>query len=156
MKKLLTWITLCIGIMAAHASWAQTSLQGVGERVFSEVEKAIIDRYLGSPSDGSTTTNRSKDKKTKKSKNAKGEGKGRGKGLPPGLAKRESLPPGLAKRETLPRGLQTRPLPRELEQRLPPPAPGTERVLVDGAAVLIEKATNRVLDILERQIGRAR
>ncbi len=46
-------------------------------------------------------------------------------------------------------GLQREPLPDDLASSLPPPRHGTERILVDGRAVLIERATNRVLDVLE-------
>lgn len=89
-----------------------------------------------------------------KGKDKKGKGKGRGKhgGLPPGLAKKKKLPPGLQKRieqgGALPPGLAKRQLPDDLEQRLGPPAPDTERSIVDNDVVLVERATGVVLDVI--------
>ena len=75
-----------------------------------------------------------------------------GKDLPPGLAKKDHLPPGLAKQlarnGTLPPGLAKRDLPYELESRLEPLPPGRRRVIVDGDVLLIDVATNVILDIL--------
>jgi len=71
-----------------------------------------------------------------------------GKGLPPGLAKKDRLPPGLAKRGQLPPGLAKRELPPDLYRRLPPRAHG-RFYIVDDRIVLIDAATNVVLDLLE-------
>lgn len=98
--------------------------------VFDELEKAII-REFGLEQQKET----SKDK-----------GKGK---APPGLAKRDVLPPGLNKRDVLPPGLQGRGLPEPLQAKLPPPHPGTERIQIGRDVVLIEKATRRVLDVLQ-------
>jgi len=72
--------------------------------------------------------------------------------MPPGVAKRGGdLPPGLAKRSgKLPPGLAKR-LPSDLRRDLPPPprSPKYRRVVVDNDIVLIDAATNKVLDILE-------
>jgi len=99
------------------------------------------------------------DKSWKKNKH-KGKGKGRGKskgkgknkGMPPGLAKKKQLPPGLQKRlakhGSLPPGLAKRDLPADLQHQLPPPQPGTERVIAGSDVVLVDQATNAVLDIL--------
>lgn len=79
-----------------------------------------------------------------------------GRGLPPGLAKRGGkLPPGLQKHlqrnGTLPPGLQKKiePLPVELEQRLPPIPQEWRRVVVEKDVILIDRRTNRILDIIE-------
>lgn len=76
--------------------------------------------------------------------------------LPPGLAKRGgNLPPGLQKHlqrdGQLPPGLQKRlePFPVVLERRLPPLPRGCRRVIVGSQALLIDDATNVVLDILD-------
>jgi hypothetical protein len=73
--------------------------------------------------------------------------------LPPGLAKRDTLPPGLArqieKNGTLPPGLAKRDLPADLESRLPRRRGGQRRIVVDDDVVLIEDATDRILDVLE-------
>lgn len=77
-----------------------------------------------------------------------------GKGLPPGLAKREKLPPGLQRQlqqnGTLPPGLAKKlePLPRELEVRLKPLPPDYVRVVVGTDVILLDRTTQKVLDIL--------
>ena len=72
----------------------------------------------------------------------RGNGKGKSKGLPPGIAKNlergKSLPPGIAK-QYLPDGLQ---------QTLPTPPAGYERIIVEGKVLLVEIATRIIHDIL--------
>jgi len=71
--------------------------------------------------------------------------------MPPGLAKRDELPPGLARqlteRGTLPPGLAKRDLPADLAGKLPKRGK-TSRVIVDDDVVLIDNATERVLDVI--------
>ena len=81
------------------------------------------------------------------------------KGLPPGLAKRGGkLPPGLQKHleknGQLPPGLQKRlePLPSALDRRLPPIPEYWERVIVERDVILLDRRTNRILDIIENVI----
>ncbi len=88
--------------------------------------------------------------------------KGKAKGLPPGLAKRGgNLPPGLQKHleknGQLPPGLQKRlePLPVDLDRRLPYLPDDWERVILDSDVILIDRRTNRILDIIENIIGLA-
>jgi hypothetical protein len=78
------------------------------------------------------------------------------KGLPPGLAKRGgNLPPGLQKKldrdGKLPPGLQKRlePLPTDLGRRLPRLPEQWERVILDRDVILVDRRTNRILDIIE-------
>lgn len=82
--------------------------------------------------------------------------KGKKKGLPPGLAKRGgNLPPGLLKHVErngqLPPGLQKRlePLPSDLHSRLPRLPDYYERVILDRDVILIDRRSQRVLDIIE-------
>src|SRR5574341_1906500 len=82
--------------------------------------------------------------------------KSKTKGLSPGLAKRGgNLPPGLQKKldrdGQLPPGLQKRlePLPTDLSRRLPRLPEYWERVMLDRDIVLIDRRSNRVLDIIE-------
>jgi hypothetical protein len=84
------------------------------------------------------------------------------KGLPPGLAKRGGkLPPGLQKHldknGTLPPGLQKRlePLPQDLDSRLPRLPDYWERVILERDVILVDRRTNRILDIIENVIGLA-
>ena len=92
-------------------------------------------------------------KKKKKKKAKKGKGQGRGQGLPPGLDKRDEAPPGLQKRlekhGSLPPGLAKRDLPGDLEKKLPKVPEGLERVLAGDNVVLLEKATGKILDVIE-------
>ncbi len=88
--------------------------------------------------------------------------KGRAKGLPPGLAKRGgNLPPGLQKHlernGQLPPGLQKRlePLPVDLDRRLPALPDYWERVVLERDVILIDRRTNRILDIIENVIALA-
>jgi len=81
-------------------------------------------------------------------------------GLPPGLAKRGGkLPPGLQKHlqknGKLPPGLQKRlqPLPVDLENRLPKLPEFWERVILERHIILLDRRTNRILDIIENVIG---
>ena len=80
-------------------------------------------------------------------------------GLPPGLAKRGGkLPPGLQKQlqknGTLPPGLQKRlqPIPTDLDRRLPPIPEIWERVIIGRDVILLDRRTNRILDIIENVI----
>ena len=90
------------------------------------------------------------------------EKKGKAKGLPPGLAKRGgNLPPGLQKHleknGQLPPGLQKRlqPLPVDLDRRLPRLPEYWERVVLEKDVILIDRRTERILDILEDVVGLA-
>lgn len=116
------------------------------DRVFTNVERRILRRYYDARSGGSADDGRHSNKRAHK---GKGKGK-KHKGMPPGLAKRGgNLPPGLAKRGgKLPPGLAKR-LPGDLRRELPPRSREFRRVVVDNDIVLIDAATNKVLDILE-------
>jgi hypothetical protein len=87
---------------------------------------------------------------------------GPSKGLPPGLAKRGgNLPPGLQKHldknGRLPPGLQKRlePLPQDLDSRLPGLPDYWERVILGNDVILLDRRSNRILDIIENIIGLA-
>ena len=87
---------------------------------------------------------------------------GPSKGLPPGLAKRGGkLPPGLQKHldknGRLPPGLQKRlePLPQDLDWRLPRLPDYWERVILERDVILVDRRSNRILDIIENIIGLA-
>jgi len=88
--------------------------------------------------------------------------KAKQKGLPPGLAKRGgNLPPGLQKQldknGRLPPGLQKRlePLPVDLDRRLPRLPDHWERVIIERDVILIDRRTQRILDIIENVVGLA-
>lgn len=119
-------------------------------KAFSKVEIGIIAEVLGLGHAGEEIYT-DQYGKTK----GKGKGKGRGDGLPPGLVKHSQLPPGLAKMQTLPPGLSKSRLPYDLESRLPPPPPGTERFIIGGLnVVLVEKKSGRVVDIIGGKVNK--
>lgn len=135
MDPRLSVLVVCSLLLAAPPAHAQTAAPAVttgevADIVFKAAERKAIEKFFG-----------------KKARVVR-EGKGKDKGLPPGLAKKGQLPPGLAKRDRLPPGLAKRDLPSALDKRLGPPPAGTRRVIVDKDVVLVEEATDRVLDIL--------
>ena len=96
-----------------------------------------------------------------------GHGHGRGQGHPRYFRQEDSafigryyqgprnLPPGLAKKYyrtgTLPSGWQKRfsPFPPELIARLPPPPPNCDAGFVDGRAVVYDRSTLVIVDVLD-------
>jgi len=83
----------------------------------------------------------------------KNKKKNKHKGLPPGLAKKGTLPPGLAKQLArnghLPPGLEYHSLPNDLIVQLPPLQPGYHYRIVDNRVLLIQAASNLILDVLQ-------
>jgi hypothetical protein len=75
----------------------------------------------------------------------------RGGNLPPGLQKQ------LDKNGRLPPGLQKRlaPLPVDLERRLPTLPDFWERVILEQHVILIDRSTERILDIIENVVALA-
>jgi hypothetical protein len=75
----------------------------------------------------------------------------RGGNLPPGLQKH------LEKNGKLPPGLQKRlePLPVDLDRRLPGLPDSWERVVLERDVMLIDRRTERILDIIENIVGLA-
>ncbi|MDV7340066.1 hypothetical protein RYZ26_10715 [Terasakiella sp. A23] len=160
--RILILILFFVGLsFQVQAQSPRETVKEVGQIIFSEMEKRVIREVMDRA--GVKPAARSKDeemedddddnggKKHKNKGKGKGnsKGKGKNKGMPPGLAKKDQLPKGLAKRDTLPPGLAKRDLPQEVTRRLPPPAPGTERVIVDNDVLLVETGTQIVLDIIK-------
>lgn len=77
--------------------------------------------------------------------------------LPPGLAQRGQLPPGMQKKlargGTLPPGIAKKfsPFPPDLSGRLSPLPPGCacDRVFLDGRALVVARATQAILDVID-------
>jgi hypothetical protein len=145
MKNILSAAALGLGLVVAapaHADSGDLSAARVATIVLSEIEKRIIGDYYRDQYivwvDSRTT--------------GKGKHKKKHGHLPPGLAKKGTLPPGLAKQlarnGTLPPGLAKRALPHELVVQLVPRPAGYEFVLVDDRVMLIQAATNLILDVL--------
>jgi Ni/Co efflux regulator RcnB len=111
------------------------------DKVFSDLERRLIREVLNATGADSGA------KPGKGGKKAKGS-----KGAPAGLARRDRLPPGLEhqleRNGQLPPGLEKKAFPSHLRSQLPAPLRGTERVIIGNDAVLIDLATNVVLDII--------
>lgn len=145
MKALVCALSLTLVATVAGPAAAQSSGSGMTtadktvEAIFTALEKRLIREYFGERYHGGD--DRKADRKGKKNK-----------GMPPGLAKKKDLPSGLERQlqrnGRLPPGLEKRRLPDDLESRLPRRDRRYERVIIDNDVVLIETATNVVLDIL--------
>ena len=137
------------GIKLSDILWQrapEANAEAVLERVFTEAEKVLIGDYYKA---------RRGDDGEKHGK-SKGKGKNKSKSMPPGLAKKDKLPPGLAmqleKNGKLPPGLEKRDLPDDLETRLPL-RKGLKRILAGDNVVLVDTATDIILDVLEGVAG---
>ena len=131
---------VCLSIMTAVSLVTNRLIHALDpnrpDRFLSEERRAIEDYYRAL-----------NDKKRQK------------KGLPPGLAKRGgNLPPGLQKKLArdgqLPPGLQKRmePLPVDLDRRLPRLPEDWQRVVVERDVIMLDRRTNRILDVIENVI----
>jgi hypothetical protein len=119
----------------------------VGDIFIGELEKRIISDYYSrhlvayQQSPDGVEYGKHKNKKNKH------------KGLPPGLAKKGTLPPGIAKQLArngqLPPGLDYHPLPHDLIVQLPPVQAGYRYTIVDNRVLLVQAASNLILDVLE-------
>jgi len=70
----------------------------------------------------------------------------RAKPLPPGIAKK------VARGGTLPPGIAKRYLPTPLDTRLPPCAPGTERLILGNDVLLVEISTGAIIDTIKQAL----
>jgi hypothetical protein len=108
----------------------------VTDIVLTEIERRLISRYYQSHYDRWEQEG----------------GNRKHKGLPPGLAKRGTLPPGLEKQlvrnGTLPPGLEWRFLPEDLRVQLPHRPSDQRLIILDDRVMLIQAATNLILDVL--------
>lgn len=142
MKNAIAFLILVLATTApaqvSAAKATQDSTERVLKRVFSEAEKAVIEEFFGYKHDP-------KYKREDHGKKSK-------RGLPPGLAKKDKLPPGLQKQleknGRLPPGLARNDLPKRLVNKLYAPQKGTKRLIVGDDVILIDTATDIVLDIL--------
>ncbi len=101
------------------------------DRAFTSVERALVAEYFGEQWRIAERTGT----------------------LPPGLAKRNDLPPGLKKqlvqKGKLPPGLDKRDLPNDLLKRLGAAPKGTQRYIVGSDIILVDLATNVLLDTIK-------
>ena len=137
------------GAVASERSSAiqLTQSDPVIEKVFDALERRVIREVLSAAG-----VDVKEVEQARGSKKAKGSN-----GAPPGLAKRDRLPPGLERQlqrnGRLPPGLEKKRFPAHLRAQLPSPLQGTQRVIIGNDAVLIDTATNLVLDIIYDVFG---
>lgn len=112
----------------------------VGEIILTEIERRLIASYYQQHYEEWDAENRNNGNRHKN------------KELPPGLAKKGTLPPGLYKQlvrnGSLPPGLEARSLPNDLSIQLPPRPSSQRLVIVDDKVLLVQAATNVILDVL--------
>jgi len=156
--RILAILALLVVPLAPAAAQQTTSGGEILGRVFSEIERQVIEDYYRSRHGGEVYEDDDQDEDwdddrgERKHKKHKKHGKRGGDGLPPGLAKRDRLPPGLEKqlveRGRLPPGLEKRTLPDDLRSRLGSFDDGTEPQIVGDDVLLVDVATGVILDIL--------
>lgn len=138
----LTMIGFVLGPTPARAETDDLTGADVAAIVLTQIERRVIGNYYQRHYDEWVAEENQGNKKNKNKKN----------GLPPGLAKREHLPPGLEKQLArnghLPPGLEARALPGDLTDQLRRRPAGYEFRLVDNKVLLIQAATNLILDAL--------
>jgi hypothetical protein len=125
---------------AAQPSVGEVVIDTVARRIMTDYYQRNAQAYvIANPDEGGGGNNKHKKNKQK--------------GLPPGIAKKGTLPPGIAKQLVrnghLPPGLEYHPLPPDLIVQLPPVAPAYRYVIADDRVMLIQAATNVILDILQ-------
>jgi hypothetical protein len=152
---------LAIGALAALMLACGVPSAGAADRfergavldvpAFTERERRVITDYFARAGDALRRGSPSPD--GRRPGPAGHSSRGGAPGLPPGLARREQLPPGLQHRlerdGRLPAGLHKQALPEELRARLPRRSGRYQRALGDGRVLLIDRVTDRIVDILE-------
>ena len=128
---------------SAGANTVAQAQPSVGDIVIGEIEKRILNDYYRRNAETWVAAN----------PDYTNEKKQKHKSLPPGIAKKGTLPPGIAKQlarnNQLPPGLAYRDLSPDLIAQLPPRPPAYRYVIVDDRVLLIQAATNVILDILQ-------
>jgi len=125
---------------AAQPSVGQIVIDTVARRIMTDYYQRNAQAYVIANPEAGGGGNKHKNKNKQK-------------GLPPGIAKKGSLPPGIAKQLVrnghLPPGLEYHPLPPDLIVQLPPVAPAYRYVIANDRVMLIQAATNVIMDILQ-------
>ena len=111
----------------------------IGDIILTEIERRLIASYYQRHYDDWDAGHH-------------GNNKHKNKDLPPGIAKKGTLPPGIYKQlvrnGSLPPGQGAMPLPYDLRMQLPPRPSGQRLLILDDKVVLVQAATNLILDVL--------
>ena len=150
MKMLIRTVVIfsCLVVLPTQADTSTEGLKEFGKAVFSEVERKLILAYYDGKYGSRERDDRYQDDRDDFNRGKKNimkhKRRGHSKGLPRGIAKKLErggpLPPGLAKKQ----------LSTDLRNLLPPVRAGFERAEIDGEVVLIEIASQRIADVIER------
>lgn len=142
----------------AGAGVVKDMAKTVGDAVFSEAERQIIEKYYEVTKPVRDKEHERNDEgddddyaKGKKNKNkAKGKGKDKWKGK--GKNKQKAMPKGIVMKlergGAVPPGIAKTRLPSDLEQQLPPAPKGFERIESEGKVILADIATGVIADII--------
>jgi hypothetical protein len=139
--------------MAQSEPGAAPAGPSVGDIVIDTVARRILHDYyqrnanawvVANPDEYGGNGNGNGNKKNKKQKH---------KDIPPGIAKKGTLPPGIYKQLVrngqIPPEVHYQPLPPDLIVQLPPLAPDYRYVIADDRVMLIQAATNVIMDVLQ-------
>ena len=131
---------------------AQPAGPSIGDIVIDTAARRILNDYYARNANAWVVANPDQDQDDGNQGGKKNQ-KNKHKNLPPGIAKKGSLPPGIAKQLVrnghLPPGLEYHPLPPDLIVQLPPLVPAYRYVIADDRVLLIQAATNVIMDILQ-------
>jgi hypothetical protein len=135
------------------AGTAQPAGPSIGAIVIDTAARRILNDYYARNANAWVVANPDQDHDDGNQGSGKKNQKNKHKNLPPGIAKKGSLPPGIAKQLVrnghLPPGLEYHQLPPDLIVQLPPLVPAYRYVIADDRVMLIQAATNVIMDILQ-------
>jgi hypothetical protein len=130
---------------------AQPAGPSVGAVVIDTVARRILHDYYARNADAWVVAN--PDEGGGNGNGKKNKNKQKHKDIPPGIAKKGTLPPGIYKQLVrngqIPAGVEYHPLPPDLIVQLPPIAPAYRYVIADDRVMLIQAATNVIMDVLQ-------
>jgi len=131
---------------AAGPSVGQVVIDTVARRILNDYYARNAQAWVVANPDDYEDGNGGNNKKQKKNKQ-------KHKDIPPGIAKKGSLPPGIYKQLVrngqIPPDVHYQPLPPDLIVQLPPIAPAYRYVIADDRVMLIQAATNVIMDVLQ-------
>ncbi len=124
------WTVLSVSLLLLSSLSASAADIGV-HIVFSQGEIETIRAYYDDTSSNV------------RSRGGMGNGRRSAGSLPPGIARNlqrgKPMPPGIAKQH----------LPSDLRETLPPPRDGYERLVMAGKVLLVEAATQLIVDVID-------
>jgi hypothetical protein len=125
----------------------------VGDIVIDTVARRILHDYYQRNVNAWVVANPDDENDGGGNNKKKNKNKNKHKDIPPGIAKKGTLPPGIYKQLVrngqIPAGVEYHQLPPDLIVQLPPLAPAYRYVIADDRVMLIQAATNVIMDVLQ-------